>query len=221
MLAGISLSFLPGAKIGVIGPNGSGKSTLLRIMAGLEEPSSGLAELTPGATVGLLSQEPELDPSRDVRGNVEEGVRPLRDLLDRFNGISLRFAEPMSDQELNALLGHRVCELQRKLAEAVEQVAQRPDAVLDVPAHVLDGLSSGSWERSPTVAPGASSARPRPAMMRSRVDLPRSVGPITIFAPGRNESEMPASTWRSRRATELCRSVTSCRLGVGLAQSAP
>ncbi len=104
VLAGISLSFLPGAKIGVIGPNGAGKSTLLRIMAGLEEPSSGSAELATGATVGFLPQEPELDLEKDVRGNVEDGVRPLRDLLDRFNEISLRFSEPLSDDEMNALL---------------------------------------------------------------------------------------------------------------------
>src|SRR5438105_2471401 len=84
VLANISLSFLPGAKIGVLGPNGAGKSTLLRIMAGRDEPSSGAAELAPGATVGLLEQEPELDPAKDVRGNVEDGVRPLRDLLDRY-----------------------------------------------------------------------------------------------------------------------------------------
>ena len=102
VLAGISLSFLPGAKIGVIGPNGAGKSTLLRIMAGLEEPSSGVAELAPGATVGLLSQEPELDPQKDVRGNVEDGLRALRDLLDRFNAISAAFAEP--DADFDALL---------------------------------------------------------------------------------------------------------------------
>jgi ATPase subunit of ABC transporter with duplicated ATPase domains len=74
VLRDISLSFLPGAKIGVLGPNGAGKSTLLRIMAGLDEPSSGDARLAPGATVGLLSQEPELDPGKDVRGNVEDGV---------------------------------------------------------------------------------------------------------------------------------------------------
>ena len=97
VLANISLSFLPGAKIGVLGPNGAGKSTLLRIMAGLDEPSSGVAELAPGATVGLLPQEPELDPAKDVRANVEDGVRQLRDLLDCFNAISARFAEPGAD----------------------------------------------------------------------------------------------------------------------------
>jgi energy-dependent translational throttle protein EttA len=102
VLGNISLSFLPGAKIGVLGPNGAGKSTLLRIMAGLDEPSSGVAELAPGATVGLLPQEPQLDPEKDVRANVEDGVRPLRDLLDRFNEVSARFAEP--DADFDALL---------------------------------------------------------------------------------------------------------------------
>src|SRR6266498_1550322 len=92
VLASISLSFLPGAKIGVLGLNGAGKSTLLRIMAGVEEPSSGVAELASGATVGLLEQEPHLDEARTVRENVEDGVRELRDLLDRFSTVSARFA---------------------------------------------------------------------------------------------------------------------------------
>src|SRR5207302_2996566 len=105
VLANISLSFLPGAKIGVLGPNGAGKSTLLRIMAGKEEPSSGVAELAPGATVGLLEQEPWLDPEKDVRGNVEDGVRELRDLLDRFDAVSARFAEP--DADFDALLAEQ------------------------------------------------------------------------------------------------------------------
>ena len=104
VLRDISLSFLPGAKIGVLGPNGAGKSTLLRIMAGLEETSSGDARLAPGATVGFLPQEPELDPAKDVRGNVEDGVAEKRDLLQRFEEISTRFAEPMSDDEMTALL---------------------------------------------------------------------------------------------------------------------
>jgi len=105
VLANISLSFLPGAKIGVLGPNGAGKSTLLRIMAGLEEPSSGIAELAPGATVGFLPQEPDLDAARSVRENVEDGVRPMRDLLDRFNEISAGFAEP--DVDFDALLAEQ------------------------------------------------------------------------------------------------------------------
>src|SRR5581483_9763405 len=97
VLGNISLSFFPGAKIGVLGPNGAGKSTLLRIMAGAEEPSSGVAELAPGASVGWLRQEPELDPGKDVRGNVEDGVRALRDLHDRFDAISAEFASPDAD----------------------------------------------------------------------------------------------------------------------------
>src|SRR5678816_3489825 len=94
ILDDVTLSFLPGAKIGVLGPNGAGKSTVLRIMAGLEEPSSGVAELAPGASVGLLSQEPELDATKTVRENVEDGVREARDLVDRFNEISAKFTEP-------------------------------------------------------------------------------------------------------------------------------
>src|SRR3954453_14828350 len=105
VLANISLSFLPGAKIGVLGPNGAGKSTLLRIMAGREEPSSGVAELAKGASVGLLEQEPQIDPAKDVRGNVEDGVRPVRDLLDRFQAVSAAFAEP--DADFDALLAEQ------------------------------------------------------------------------------------------------------------------
>jgi energy-dependent translational throttle protein EttA len=104
VLRDISLAFLPGAKIGVLGANGAGKSTLLRIMAGLEPPSNGTATLAPGATVGLLSQEPELDPGLDVRGNVELGVAPLRALLARFEEIGARLGEDMTPDEMEALL---------------------------------------------------------------------------------------------------------------------
>src|SRR6185436_16893278 len=114
VLDNITLAFLPGAKIGVLGPNGAGKSTLLRIMAGKEEPSSGAAELATGATVGFLEQEPELDPARTVRENVEDGVRPLRDLLDRFNAVSAAFAEP--DADFDALLAE-----QAKVQEQIDR----------------------------------------------------------------------------------------------------
>src|SRR4026209_967228 len=97
VLKDICLSFLPGAKIGVLGANGAGKSKVLRIMAGKEEASSGTAELGKNATGGLLEQEPELDPGKTVRENVEDGVREVRDLLDRFNAISASFAEPDAD----------------------------------------------------------------------------------------------------------------------------
>jgi energy-dependent translational throttle protein EttA len=98
VLEDISLSFLPGAKIGVLGPNGSGKSTLLRIMAGRDTEFRGDAQLAPGATVGLLEQEPQLDPDKDVRGNVEDGVRELRDLLDRFNELAANYSDDTADE---------------------------------------------------------------------------------------------------------------------------
>jgi sulfate-transporting ATPase len=98
VLSDISLSFYPGAKIGVLGYNGAGKSTLLRIMAGLDTEYDGQAQLAPGATVGLLEQEPQLDPSKDVKGNVEEGVAETRALLDRFNELSMNYSEETADE---------------------------------------------------------------------------------------------------------------------------
>ena len=145
VLANISLSFLPGAKIGVLGPNGAGKSTLLRIMAGLEEPSSGIAELAPGATVGMLAQEPELDPERNVRENVEDGVREQRDLLDRFNKISAQFAEP--DADFDALLGE-----QAKVQEQIDRTdAWSLEATLD---RAMDALRLLDGDRDVTTLSG-------------------------------------------------------------------
>ncbi len=99
VLEDISLSFYPGAKIGVIGPNGAGKSSLLRILAGLDDGFTGEARLTPGFTVGYLSQEPQLDSARDVRDNVMDGVRPLQDLIDQYNAVMAKWAEPDADYE--------------------------------------------------------------------------------------------------------------------------
>jgi energy-dependent translational throttle protein EttA len=98
VLTDISLSFLPGAKIGVIGYNGAGKSTLLRIMAGLDTEFDGHAQLAPGATVGLLEQEPQLDETKDVRGNIEEGVAETKALLDRFNELSMNYSDDTADE---------------------------------------------------------------------------------------------------------------------------
>jgi sulfate-transporting ATPase len=98
VLKDISLSFLPGAKIGVLGLNGAGKSTLLRIMAGQDTDFRGEAQLAPGATVGLLEQEPHLDEGKDVRANVEEGVSELRDLLDRFNELAANYSDETADE---------------------------------------------------------------------------------------------------------------------------
>jgi ATP-binding cassette ChvD family protein len=148
VLANISLSFLPGAKIGVLGPNGAGKSTLLRIMAGKEETSSGLAELAPNATVGLLEQEPELDPAKTVRENVEDGVRELRDLLDRFNAISAQFAEP--DADFDALLAEQAKvqdEIDRRDAWQLEQQLDHAMDALRLPDGDRDVTSLSGGER--------------------------------------------------------------------------
>ncbi len=99
VLEDISLSFYPGAKIGVIGSNGAGKSSLLRIMAGLDDGFTGEARLTPGFTVGFLSQEPQLDPAKDVKGNVMDGVREVRDLIDQYNAVMAKWSEPDADYE--------------------------------------------------------------------------------------------------------------------------
>jgi sulfate-transporting ATPase len=115
ILDDIWLSFYPGAKIGVLGPNGAGKSSLLRIMAGVDQDFQGEAWPHKGTKIGFLAQEPQLDEKRDVRGNVELALKDQRRALDRFNEVSMKFAEPMSDDEMNALL-----EEQGKLQEYID-----------------------------------------------------------------------------------------------------
>jgi energy-dependent translational throttle protein EttA len=115
ILENISLSFYPGAKIGVIGSNGSGKSSLLRIMAGLDDGYTGEARLTPGFTVGLLEQEPQLDPSKDVLGNVMDGVAPIRDMLTRYDEVMAMWADPDADYDK---VGAMQAELEDKIAAA-------------------------------------------------------------------------------------------------------
>jgi len=116
ILRDISLSFFPGAKIGVLGLNGSGKSTLLRIMAGVDKEFEGEARPQPGIKIGLLAQEPQLDPNKDVRGNVIEGVAETQALIDRFNEVSDKFADPdLGEEEMNKLL-----EEQAKLQDAID-----------------------------------------------------------------------------------------------------
>ena len=150
ILKDISLSFIPGAKIGVLGPNGAGKSTLLKIMAGSEEISGGEAKLANGATVGYLSQEPDLDESKDVRGNVEDGLGELRDLLKRFEELSMKFAEPMTDDEMNAVL-----EEQGRVQDQIERadawdIDRRLDIAMDalrLPAGDADVSKLSGGER--------------------------------------------------------------------------
>jgi ATP-binding cassette ChvD family protein len=161
VLANISLSFLPGAKIGVLGPNGAGKSTLLRIMAGKDEPSSGVAELAPGATAGLLEQEPALDPKKTVRENVEDGVRETRDLLDRFNEISAAFAEP--DADFDTLLAE-----QAKVQDRIDRAdAWSLDDKLD---HAMDALRCPESERDVETLSGGE--RRRVALCRLLLSAP-------------------------------------------------
>ena len=152
VLKGIWLSFYPGAKIGVVGPNGSGKSTLLRIMAGVDTNFIGEAWPAKGTRVGYLPQEPQLDPALNVRGNVEEAVRAQRDILKRFDEINMKFAEPMSDDEMTALIeeqarvqdqidAHNLWDLDRKIDIAMEAL-RLPPADADV-----EHLSGGEKRR--------------------------------------------------------------------------
>jgi ATPase subunit of ABC transporter with duplicated ATPase domains len=139
ILKDISLSFFPGAKIGVLGLNGAGKSTLLRIMGGIDKEFHGEARPQPGIRIGYLSQEPQLNPQKNVRGNVEEGIAATKALLDRFNEISMKFAEPMSDEDMNALLAE-----QGQLQDAIDAAnAWELDRQLEIAA---DALRLPEWE---------------------------------------------------------------------------
>ncbi len=159
----ISLSFFPGAKIGVLGLNGSGKSTLLRIMAGIDTEIDGEARPQPGINIGYLPQEPELDPDKDVRGNVEEGVGETKALLDRFNEISDKFAEPMADDEMNALL-----EEQGKLQDAIDSAGGwELERKLEIAA---DALRLPPWDADVTKLSGGE--RRRVALCRLLLSQP-------------------------------------------------
>ncbi len=163
ILRDISLSFFPGAKIGVLGLNGSGKSTLLRIMAGLDTEIDGEARPQPGINIGYLPQEPELDADKDVRGNVEEGLGETMDLLNRFNEISNQFAEPMSDDEMNALLDE-----QGKLQDAIDSAGGwEVDRKLEVAA---DALRLPPWDADVTKLSGGE--RRRVALCRLLLSQP-------------------------------------------------
>ena len=150
ILKDISLSFFPGAKIGVLGLNGSGKSSLLRIMAGIDEEHLGEARPQAELKIGYLAQEPELDETKDVRGNVEDGVREIKDVIDEFNAISDRFAEPLSDDEMAELMD-RQGELQLKI-DAVDgwDLERKIDVAADalrLPAYEADVSTLSGGER--------------------------------------------------------------------------
>lgn len=149
ILDDVSMSFFPGAKIGVVGPNGAGKSTILKIMAGLDQPSNGEARLTPGFSVGILQQEPPLDETKDVRGNVEEGLGQIKKDLDRFNEISEQMSEP--DADFDALMAE-MGQLQEKIdaADAWDldsQLEQAMDALRCPPGDADVSVLSGGERR--------------------------------------------------------------------------
>ena len=150
VLKDISLSFLPGAKIGVLGLNGAGKSTLLRIMAGIETDFVGEANAADGLKVGYLPQEPDLDASLDVQGNVMAGMGEAKDLMDRFNAVSARFAEELTDDEMNKVIAEQA-ELQEKIdamdAWDLERKAEIAMDALRVPDGAADVTKLSGGER--------------------------------------------------------------------------
>jgi ATP-binding cassette ChvD family protein len=131
ILKGIHLAFYPGAKIGVLGANGAGKSTLLRIMAGVDQDFQGDARPLPGIRIGYLPQEPALDPALDVRGNVEAGLAHVRALLDEFNEITARFAEPMDDDAMQRLLDRQARVQDRIDAVGAWEIDHKVDMAMD------------------------------------------------------------------------------------------
>ncbi|HJN50945.1 MAG: energy-dependent translational throttle protein EttA [Pseudomonadales bacterium] len=163
ILHDISLSFFPGAKIGVLGINGAGKSSLLRIMAGIDAEFVGEARPAADLNIGYLAQEPELDPEKDVRGNVYDGVRETKDLLDQFNAVSDRFAESLSDAEMDELM-QKQGELQLAIDAADGWDLERK---LDIAA---DALRLPAWDAAVTTLSGGE--RRRVALCRLLMDNP-------------------------------------------------
>ena len=149
VLDDVTLAFLPGAKIGVVGPNGAGKSSLLKIMAGMDQPSNGDAMLAPGASVGILLQEPELDPDKSVLGNVEDGVAETKAMLARFEAISAEMADPDADfDKLMAEMGSLQEELDRRNAWDLDaQLEQAMDALRCPPPDADVTVLSGGERR--------------------------------------------------------------------------
>ena len=161
VLDGITLAFLPGAKIGVLGVNGAGKSTLLRIMAGLDQDFSGEAWAAQGAKVGMLPQEPELDPAKDVLGNIMEGAAATKALLDRFDEVSEKFADP--DADMDALMAEQA-ELQEQIDAANGWELQR---TLDI---AMDALRCPPGDQDVTTLSGGE--RRRVALCRLLLQQP-------------------------------------------------
>jgi ATP-binding cassette ChvD family protein len=189
VLRGIYLSFYYGAKIGVLGPNGAGKSTLLRIMAGVDTEFVGEARLSPGYTVGLLPQEPALDPSKDVRGNVEEGVASSRAVLDRYQRLSARFAEDLSPEEMEKLSE----EFQKAQDEIEAKGLWDLDAKLDV---AMDALRLPPGDQDVTTLSGGE--RRRVALCRLLLTAPD----LLLLDEPTNHLDAESVEWLERTLAE-------------------
>jgi len=179
VLRDIWLSFFPGAKIGVLGLNGAGKSTLLRVMAGEEKDFAGEAWAAEGASRGYLPQEPALDPAKDVAGNVMEGLAATKALLDRFEEVSARFADNLSPEEMEALIGEQG-ELQEKIDAAN---AWELDRTVEI---AMDALRCPPGEASvATLSGGEGAASPCAASYCSAPTCSSSTSRPTISTPSR------------------------------------
>ncbi len=190
ILKGIYLSFFPGAKIGVLGANGAGKSSLLRIMAGVDHDFQGEARPADGVRVGYLPQEPTLDPKKDVRGNVEEAVASVRALLTEFETISNKFAEPMSDDAMNALL-----EQQGELQTRIDALgAWELDRTLDV---AMDALRLPPGDADVTTLSGGE--RRRVALCRVLLEQPD----LLLLDEPTNHLDAESVAWLERHLAEF------------------
>ncbi len=190
ILKGIYLSFFPGAKIGVLGSNGSGKSTLLRTMAGVDQEFQGEARPADGVRIGYLPQEPVLDPAKDVRGNVEEAVAPIRALLTEFEALSARFAEPMDDDAMAALL-----EEQGELQTRIETLnAWELDRTIDI---AMDALRLPPGDADVTTLSGGE--RRRVALCRVLLEQPD----LLLLDEPTNHLDAESVAWLERHLAEF------------------
>ena len=190
VLENISISFYPGAKIGVIGPNGAGKSSLLRIMAGLDDGFVGEARLTPGFSVGYLSQEPELDPTKDVKGNVLDGVREVQTLIDQYNAVMAKWSDPDADYEA---VGAEQSALEDKIAAPTHGASSATSTSRWTPCAARP--TTPTSRRSPAAR---SAASPSPGSSSATPTCCSSTSPPTTSTPSRSTGS--SGSCRSTRA---------------------